>query len=185
MFNIDLNEEDQEYIDNSEEFYEENFDKKEHEEVKLLDDKKLAFYEKMRNTINRWVKKKGGKVGNDITQYLLLLPDLFMLLIRLLSDKRVPLSKKIFLTSVVGYLMIPLDIIPDFIPFIGYTDDLILAIFALDNLLNSIDQSIIIDNWSGDANIIETIQTIIAKSDMFLDKNVLNKIKKWIWKKNK
>jgi len=161
------------------------FNEKDYEEIRLLGAKKFKFYEKMRNTIDKWTKKRAGKAGYEVAQFLLLLPDLFMLLSRLIIDKRVPTGKKVFLAGVIGYIISPIDIIPDFIPFVGYTDDLFLVIFALDNLLNNVKNNVIIENWSGEENIIELVKTLLDKSDEFLDKNVLNRIRKWIWKKDK
>ena len=160
------------------------FNEKDFEEIKLLGERKFKFYEKMRTTIDKWTKKRAGKAGYEIAQFLLLLPDLFMLVSRLIIDKRVPAGKKVFLAGVIAYIISPIDIIPDFIPFIGYTDDLFLVIFALDNLLNNVEDNVIIENWSGKENIIDLIRTLLEKSDQFLDKNVLSKIKKWIWKKS-
>lgn len=160
------------------------FNEKDFEEIKLLGERKFKFYEKMRATIDKWTKKRAGKAGYEIAQFLMLLPDLFMLVSRLIIDKRVPAGKKVFLAGVIAYIISPIDIIPDFIPFIGYTDDLFLVIFALDNLLNNVTDNVIIENWSGKENIIDLIRTLLEKSDQFLDKNVLAKIKKWIWKKS-
>ncbi len=164
---------------------ESEFDKNQFDEVKLLDDKKLKFYETLRERLDKWTKKRGGKPGNEVFQYLVLLPDLFILLTRLIADKRVPTSKKVFLGAVIGYLISPIDFIPDFIPVIGYTDDLCIAIYALDNLMNNVDQSIIMENWSGKDNIIELVQTILEKTDQMINKNILRKVKNWIWKRSK
>ena len=163
---------------------ESNYNQKDFEEIKLLGNKKFQFYEKMRSTIDKWTNKRAGKAGYEIAQYLLLLPDLFILVSRLIVDKRVPAGKKVFLAGVITYLISPIDIIPDFIPFVGYTDDLFLAIFSLDNLLNNVNENVIMENWSGKENIIELIKTLLEKSDQFLDRNVLKKIRKWIWKKS-
>lgn len=175
-----LNEDIDEVIDCAET----EFNEKEFEEIKLLGERKFKFYEKMRTTIDKWTKKRAGKAGYEIAQFLMLLPDLFILVSRLIIDKRVPTGKKVFLAGVITYLISPIDIIPDFIPFVGYTDDLFLVIFALDNLLNNVGEDVIVENWSGKDNIIQLIQTLLEKSDQFLDKNVLKKIRKWIWKKS-
>ncbi len=44
-----------------------------------------------------------------------------------LKDKRTPILGKIFLGASIGYLMLPFDLIPDFIPVIGYLDDVIIV----------------------------------------------------------
>ncbi|MEO6818459.1 MAG: DUF1232 domain-containing protein [Ginsengibacter sp.] len=43
------------------------------------------------------------------------------------SDKRTPLIAKIFIGITVGYLLSPIDLIPDFIPVLGLLDDLIIV----------------------------------------------------------
>ena len=46
---------------------------------------------------------------------------------RVLRDERTPLSAKLFLALAIGYLCMPLDLIPDFIPVIGHLDDVIVV----------------------------------------------------------
>jgi uncharacterized membrane protein YkvA (DUF1232 family) len=46
---------------------------------------------------------------------------------RVLKDKRTPRIAKILLGLAIGYLLLPVDIIPDFIPVIGHLDDLIIV----------------------------------------------------------
>lgn len=167
------------------EVQETQFDEKEYEEIKLLGNKKFKFYEKMRANIDKWTANKAGKAGYEAAQFLMLLPDLFILISRLIVDKRVPMGKKVFLAGVVAYVMSPFDIIPDFIPFFGYTDDLFLVLFSLDKLLNHITPEVVSENWSGEENIIGLIKELLEKSDQFLDRNVIQKIKKWIGKETK
>ena len=46
---------------------------------------------------------------------------------RILADDRTPRRAKIFLGLAVGYLCMPLDVIPDFIPIIGHLDDAVIV----------------------------------------------------------
>jgi len=50
---------------------------------------------------------------------------------RLLRDARVPLPARLVLPGVGLYLLMPLDLIPDFIPVIGYLDDLLVVVLGL------------------------------------------------------
>ncbi|MCK4956997.1 MAG: DUF1232 domain-containing protein [Candidatus Cloacimonetes bacterium] len=144
--------------------------------------KHLFFYESLRKKLTSFVNKKTGAKGEVFTNYLLALPDFFMLLCRLMVDGRVTVGQKAFIAGIIGYVIFPLDIIPDFIPIIGFADDLVLVVYGLNFILNELDHVIIQDNWSGDENLIELLGKISATAENFLDRNVLKKIKKWLTK---
>lgn len=65
------------------------------------------------------------------------------LLLELLADKRIPLSKKAILGVAATYFVSPIDIVPDFIPVIGRIDDAAVLILALDIFLESVPQEIL------------------------------------------
>jgi uncharacterized membrane protein YkvA (DUF1232 family) len=46
---------------------------------------------------------------------------------RVLKDRRTPPAGKVFLGLAIGYLLMPFDLIPDFIPVLGQLDDIILV----------------------------------------------------------
>lgn len=108
--------------------------------------------------IKSYVEEKGGEKYSNVLKYAFILPDLIALLVRLLKDKRIPLKLRISVMISLGYLMSPIDIMPDFIPFIGNLDDLAVAFFALNKIINSVPHNIILENWSGEDNIIELIK---------------------------
>ena len=110
------------------------------------------------------------------------LQDFFVLLCRLAIDERVTKSQKAIVGGIIAYVIMPIDIIPDFIPIIGYVDDLVLVVYGLNLILNELDKQIIIDNWSGEEDVLELLQKITLTAEKFLEKNILNKIKKWIGK---
>ena len=69
---------------------------------------------------------------------------------RLLADPRVPTTTKVALGAVAVYLASPVDLIPDFIPFLGLLDDAIVVAVLLDGLLNHVDQELVFKHWPGD-----------------------------------
>lgn len=144
--------------------------------------KKLEFYEKLRKKFGDKIpkSKKAGKF--QLSDFLFALPDFFILLTRLFMDKRVPASRKVFLGSILGYLVLPIDIIPDFIPILGYVDDLVLVVLALDQVLLETDEQIIKDNWSGKSDVIELIRSITHLIQTKLNNPIINTVKDFLKK---
>lgn len=145
-----------------------------------VDEDKLKFYEDLRRKAKGWTQNKGGKLGGKLGEYLFMLPDFFILVCRLAVDKRVPTKQKLMAGGIVAYVIMPLDIIPDFIPVIGHVDDLVLVVMGLNMVLNEIDPKILADNWSGEGDVLEQMKKVTATAEAFLDKNILQRIKKWL-----
>src|SRR2546429_66188 len=67
-------------------------------------------------------------------------PHLAALVANLLADRRVPAQARATLAGVVAYLAMPFDLIPDFIPVLGYLDALVLVVLVFDGVVNQIDE---------------------------------------------
>ena len=67
----------------------------------------------------------------DLRQLAALVPQCLVLLRRLIGDSRVPRRRKAVLFALVGYLAMPFDLIPDFIPVLGYLDDVVIVALVL------------------------------------------------------
>ena len=80
---------------------------------------------------------------------LLFLPNLVALCWKLLTDSRVPKIEKALLGGAVIYAIVPLDFIPDFLPFIGQVDDTYLIALTLMRLLQSAPQEAVREHWRG------------------------------------
>lgn len=59
------------------------------------------------------------------------------------KDKRTPLTAKILIGITAGYLLSPIDLIPDFIPVLGLLDDLIIVPFLIRLSIKLIPQSVL------------------------------------------
>jgi membrane-associated phospholipid phosphatase/uncharacterized membrane protein YkvA (DUF1232 family) len=79
----------------------------------------------------------------------LFLPNLIKLTSRLARDSRVPRSRKIGLMLLTGYLAMPFDLIPDFIPVLGVADDIILVSIVLGWVLKAVPREVIQEHWDG------------------------------------
>jgi uncharacterized membrane protein YkvA (DUF1232 family) len=75
-------------------------------------------------------------------------PDCAVLATRLLRDPRVPRRRKALLAVLAGYLALPFDLIPDFIPLLGQLDDALLVVLVLRRLVLG-DEELVRERWPG------------------------------------
>ena len=85
------------------------------------------------------------------------LPDVARLIGRLVGDPGLPRSAKIALGAAAVYLLSPMDLIPDFIPLVGFLDDLLLAAVVLDGVLNWVDRGLVLKYWPGSPQALDTL----------------------------
>ncbi len=76
-------------------------------------------------------------------------PDCLVLFRRLLGDPRVARRRKLLLAVLVGYLAMPFDLVPDFIPVAGQLDDVIVVVLTLRYLLRSAGPALVEEHWPG------------------------------------
>jgi uncharacterized membrane protein YkvA (DUF1232 family) len=76
-------------------------------------------------------------------------PDCVVLVTRLARDSRVPRRRKLFLFALVGYLALPFDLVPDFIPIAGQLDDAIVVALVLRSFVRSGGEELIRELWPG------------------------------------
>ena len=85
------------------------------------------------------------------------LPDLGRMLVRLVADPLLPRAAKVALAAAIVYLASPLDLIPDFIPFLGYLDDVLLAALVVDGIVNWVDRGLLLKYWPGTPDSLERV----------------------------
>jgi uncharacterized membrane protein YkvA (DUF1232 family) len=90
-----------------------------------------------------------------------LLPDTLRLLRRLAADRSVPLSGRLSLWLLLVYLASPIDVIPDFIPAIGYADDAIIVSFVLRRLIRRAGAEKLREHWPGSADGLATLHRLL------------------------
>jgi uncharacterized membrane protein YkvA (DUF1232 family) len=98
-----------------------------------------------------------------LRELLLFLPQLAGLIARLTGDPRVPKRVKAILGVAAVFLASPIDLIPDFIPVVGYLDDAVLVAIVLDGLLNHVDREILREHWPGDPASLERMGRLAAR----------------------
>ena len=107
-----------------------------------------------------------SRAGSGLRDLLFLLPDLTVLLMRLVRDDRVPTRAKLVAALGVAYVLSPVDLVPVFIfgP-LGLVDDLFFVGSALSGLLNRVHPDVVRSHWSGQGDALEAIQRVTAWSE--------------------
>jgi uncharacterized membrane protein YkvA (DUF1232 family) len=98
-----------------------------------------------------------------VKDLLLALPRLGRMLISLAADREVPTAAKVVLGALAVYLVSPIDLIPDFIPWLGYLDDVILAAVVVDGVLNFVDRALVLRYWPGSPDSLERIAAVARR----------------------
>jgi uncharacterized membrane protein YkvA (DUF1232 family) len=85
-------------------------------------------------------------VARDVARFI---PDCIVLVRGLLRDPRVPRRHKRLLGLLVGYLALPFDLVPDFIPVAGHLDDALVVVLALRVVLRGSGTELLREHWRG------------------------------------
>lgn len=79
------------------------------------------------------------------------LPDLARLLRRLSADRTLPWRSRLVAGLLLAYLASPIDLVPDFVPLIGYAEDVIVATFVVRHILRRAGAEKLREHWPGSA----------------------------------
>ncbi|MDD3269134.1 MAG: DUF1232 domain-containing protein [Syntrophomonadaceae bacterium] len=137
----------------------------------------MDYYQKLRTKMKEWLQSDEGKT-NQWAEYMMFAPDLFHLLCKLAVDKDVMIADKAKLAGAIVYYLSPLDIIPEMlIGPLGFADDIAVAAYVLNQIINHSDPEIVKKHWAGEGEVLEIIQRILASADQMLGSGLWNKIK--------
>jgi uncharacterized membrane protein YkvA (DUF1232 family) len=78
-----------------------------------------------------------------------LLPDVLRLVKRLASDRTLPTGVRVRLALLIAYLALPIDLIPDFIPVLGYADDAVIVALVLRSVARRAGGDALAKHWPG------------------------------------
>lgn len=109
-------------------------------------------------------------------ELLLLLPNLARLVLGLARDPNVPAATKVVLVAAAVYLASPVDLLPDFIPFVGYLDDVVLVAVVLDGLLNQLDRALLLKHWPGDPATLEKTAAVARRVAVWVPRRIKAKV---------
>jgi len=111
--------------------------------------------------------------------YILELPRFLRLLWGLITDRRVSTMDKLLVAGAIAYIVMPVDLIPDVIPFLGEVDDVYLLVLALRRLIRNAGRGVILTYWTGDPDRLRDIslRRVLAAAAFFLPVRVRDRLR--------
>lgn len=103
-----------------------------------------------------WRSRPGTR---DARELLRLLPDVLRLLRRLAGDRTLPTPVRWRLWLLLCYLALPIDLVPDFLPVIGYSDDAVVVVLALRSVTRRAGATALERHWPGTAQGLAAVRT--------------------------
>ncbi|HEY0557946.1 MAG TPA: DUF1232 domain-containing protein [Thermoanaerobaculia bacterium] len=143
----------------------------------------LSFYDRLREKILQTIERRAGRPGarltEDAVRALLLVPDVFILLVRLTLDKEVPGSARAMIGGALAYFILPFDLLPEAIlgP-IGYLDDLVLAAAVLAQAFGGDLEPYARKHWSGSEDLRVVLQDITGTAQSLLGQKVYDRLRR-------
>ncbi len=98
-----------------------------------------------------------SNLRSRMTNLLLVIPNLVLLCARLMIDPRVPAKERVLVAGAVVYALVPLDFIPDILPFVGQVDDAYLVALSLLRLMSATEPRVVREHWRGGGDVVELV----------------------------
>jgi uncharacterized membrane protein YkvA (DUF1232 family) len=107
------------------------------------------------------------------------LPNFLRLLGGLLADMRVSMTDKLLVAGAVAYILLPIDFIPDFIPFLGEVDDVFVLVLALQRLIANAGRAVLLDHWMGDPKQLGALDLdrVLSAAAFFLPRRIRRRLR--------
>jgi uncharacterized membrane protein YkvA (DUF1232 family) len=138
----------------------------------------LSFYDRLRERIVQAVEKRGGRLGEGAVRALLLVPDVFMLLVRLSLDRDVPGSARALIGGTLAYFVLPIDLFPEaLLGGIGFMDDVVLAAAVLAQAFSGELEPYARKHWSGSEDLRVVLRDLTTTAHSLLGDNLYAKVK--------
>ena len=144
----------------------------------------LSFYDRLRARVVRALERRGGRLGPGVAATLLLVPDVFVLMLRLAMDKEVPKSTRALLASTLAYFVLPLDLMPEgIVGAAGYLDDLVVALAVLAKTFGKELEPYAEKYWSGPEPLRAVLGDVLGSAHSLLGSSVYDRVRTLLEKK--
>lgn len=107
------------------------------------------------------------------------IPAYLRLLGGLLTDRRVSGVDKLLVAGAIAYIVSPMDLLPDFVPFLGEVDDVFLLVLALQRLIANAGRRVVADYWVGSLGDLSTanLRRVLLAATFFLPRRMRRRLR--------
>lgn len=108
------------------------------------------------------------------------IPAYLKLLGGLLADNRVSRVDKLLVVGAIVYIVTPIDLIPDFIPFLGQVDDVYLLVLSLTRLISRAGLPVLSSHWAGDISDLTPgrLRGVLLAASLFLPRRIRRRLRR-------
>lgn len=108
------------------------------------------------------------------------IPAYLKLLGGLLTDRRVSNVDKLIVVGAIVYIITPIDLIPDFIPFLGQVDDIYLLVLSLTRLISHAGLPVLSAHWAGDISDLTPgrLRGVLLAASLFLPRRIRRRLRR-------
>jgi uncharacterized membrane protein YkvA (DUF1232 family) len=145
-----------------------------------VEEKHVDFYHELRKRVHAWAATEQGQRHRWI-EYVLLAPDFLHLLCKLAIDSDVPTQERAKLAVAIAYFLSPIDIMPEaLLGPAGYADDIALAAYVLNGIINKTDPSVVTRHWAGDGDVLDLIKDVVANADNIVGSGLWKRLRRLV-----
>ena len=105
-----------------------------------------------------WIARPDATSLSDATR---LLPDTIRLVRRLATDRTLPRRTRWWIWALLAYLVAPIDIVPDFVPVLGFADDVVITSLVLRHVIARVGTEKLAEYWPGTPDGLATLTRLL------------------------
>lgn len=139
----------------------------------------LSFYDRLRERMLLAAERQSHRYGKPVIEAFLLVPDVFILLVRLVLDPQVPGEARALIGGALAYFLLPLDLFPEaLVGAAGFLDDLVLGAAVLSQALGGELEPYAAKYWNGERELRQTLRDIAQSARALLGRDLERRLKR-------
>lgn len=139
----------------------------------------LTFYDRLRRRMLSAAHRRSSRLGKPVVEAMLLVPDVFILLVRLALDRDVPKEARAMIGGALAYFLLPTDLFPEaIVGAAGFLDDVVLAAAVLSQALGGDLEPYARKYWNGDQELRQALRDLTNGAASLLGRDLGGRVER-------